>query len=131
SAQDFYFTDRPGQQGKFEIEEQVSRYVDGSSQLALRNILNLDQNARGLKLVKIELFASSSSSYATAQLELNGRALGYAQNVSWRYDQSVVFEIPAGDRVIGRDIQTLKLRLQGSMYVDKVVATLKDDGQSQ
>lgn len=131
SAQDFYFTDRPGpgQQRKFEIEEQVSRYVDGSSQLALRNILNLDQNARGLKLVKIELFASSSSSYATAQLELNGRALGFAQNVSWRYDQSVVFEIPAGDRVIGRDIQTLKLRLQGSMYVDKVVATLKDDGQ--
>lgn len=131
SAQDFYFTDRPGQQGKFEIEEQISRYVDGSSQLALRNILNLDQNARGLKLIKIELFASSSSSYASAQLELNGRPLGYAQNVSWRYDQSVVFDIPVGDRVIGRDIQTLKLRLQGSMYVDKVVATLKDDGQGQ
>jgi len=78
-------------------------------------------------LIKVELFATSSDSYATAQLELNGRALGFAQNVSWRYDQSVVFEIPAGDRVIGRDIQTLKLRLQGNMYVDRVVATLKDD----
>lgn len=130
SAQGFFFDDRPGQHanGKFEIDEQVSRYVDGSTQLALRNILNLDQSARGLKLIKIELFATSSSSYATAQLELNGRPLGFAQNVSWRYDQSVVFEIPAGDRVIGRDIQTLKLRLQGSMYVDRVVATLKDDG---
>lgn len=133
SAQGFFFEeDRPGQyqnQGRFEVEEYIGRYINGQQVLPLRQILELDQSTRGQKLIKVELFATSSDAYSTAQLELNGRLLGFAQNVGWRYDQSVVFEIPAGDRVIGRDIQTLKLRLRGNMYVDKVVATLKDDAQ--
>lgn len=116
---------------KFEVEEVLSRYVNGTTTLALRNILDLDQSARGQKLIKLELFATSSSSFATAQVEINGRSIGFAQNVGWRYDQSVVFDIPQGDRVIGRDIQTLKMKLQGSMYIDRIVATLKDDGQGQ
>lgn len=136
SAQGFFFEeDLPGQgqyqnqnRFEFEVEEYIGRYVDGQQVLPLRQILDLDQSARGQKLIKVELFATSSDAYSTAQLELNGRPLGFAQNVGWRYDQSIVFEIPAGDRVIGRDIQTLKLRLRGNMYVDKVVATLKDDG---
>ncbi|PIP89607.1 MAG: hypothetical protein COW01_11560 [Bdellovibrionales bacterium CG12_big_fil_rev_8_21_14_0_65_38_15] len=116
---------------KFEVEEVLSRYVNGTTTLALRNILDLDQSALGQKLIKLELFATSSSSFATAQVEINGRSIGFAQNVGWRYDQSVVFDIPQGDRVIGRDIQTLKMKLQGSMYIDRIVATLKDDGQGQ
>ena len=114
---------------RFEVEEVLGRYVSGNTTLALRNILDLDQSARGQKLIKIELFATSSSSFATAQVEINGHAISYPQNVGWRYDESVVFEIPAGDRVIGRDIQTLKMKLQGSIYIDKIVATLKDDNQ--
>ncbi len=116
---------------KFEVEEVLSRYVSGNTTLALRNILDLDQSARGQKLIKLELFATSSSSFASAQVEINGRSIGFAQDVGWRYDQSVVFNIPQGDRVIGRDIQTLKMKLQGNMYIDRIVATLKDDGLGQ
>lgn len=129
SGQGFQYNDRGPKNDRFEVEEVLSRYVNGQTTLALRNILDLNQNARGQKLIKVELFATSSSSFATAQLEINGRSIGYAQNVGWRYDQSVVFDIPVGDRVIGRDIQALKLKLQGNIYIDKIVATLKDEAQ--
>ncbi len=115
--------------GQFQVDEQVSRYVSGHTSLALRNILNLNQNANGLRLIKVEVFAMSSSNFTTAQLQINNNNIGPAQYLSWNSSEPIIFQIPVGSRVFGRDINTLKLQLNGSAYIDRVVATLAADAQ--
>lgn len=99
----------------------IGRYVDYET-LYLQQLGDLFYSAQGYVLESVEVDARSSSYNATLRLLVNGYTEDTDYNVS---GYSKLY--PSYNRVFGRDLSTLALRLDGSAYIDRITVNLRLD----
>ena len=105
----------------------VRQYFNNGGDLALRQLLGLGQECRGMRIQKVLLVASSRAGYGQATVLVNdrpatqpmglpaGRTTLVSSDLDWRFND------------IGNSIQTLRIDLRGSIYVDSVGVILEMD----
>ncbi len=74
---------------------------------------------QGRKVMKVLLLASSAAGRGTAELIVNGRRVGLAQNIGVRESQ-VIMSLGMGNNTIGQDLNTLQVELRGNIFVRSI-----------
>jgi len=87
--------------------------------LPLRQLLGIGPEYRGRRVVAVIMNASTRMGFGRAQLLVNGGGVGYPERVP-EYNTRVRFEPRYGENIIGRDIRSLQIRLQGNFWVDSL-----------
>ncbi len=88
----------------------------------------------GKKLKRIVVKASASSYQSKIALLINGVKVTAVRNLSY-YPEKIILDLPSSgygsSNIIGRDIQTIKLKVKGDVQIKKIVLKLKDRQQSR
>lgn len=114
--------DRPGHPS--DIVRSISIYRTISNEkLALRQLLDLDRDYRGLRIESVTVTADSSYANAELQLLINGRVEDYQ-----RANSNYIVLQPRVNDEIGSEIRTLQLDVRGSLYIRTIEVRLSDRG---
>jgi len=103
------------------LSQPVQQNFRNHSTLAVRSLLNLGRQFRGDKLTKVIMRAESAHGRGQATLLINGRQIGRSQTVG-RWLDTIEFYLPSYMQEIGDDINSVKIELQGNIYVDSLKA---------
>lgn len=101
------------------LEQYIGQYMVGVNELHLRQILGIGGQYQGRRIEYVKLRARTDAGQGDAQLLVDGYQSGYSQNVG-TYTQDYYFYPDANNDVIGSEVATLVLRLQGRFTVESV-----------
>jgi hypothetical protein len=105
------------------LSQPVQQNFRNQSKLAVRNLLNMGQQFRGDKLTKVILKAESAHGRGQAKLLINGSQVGRSQTIG-KWLDTIEFSVPSYMQEIGYDINTVKIELQGNIYVESLNARI-------
>lgn len=117
------------------IEKVINQRFRGVNTLKVRALLGIDQSYRGQRIKSVILTGSTAAGRGQAQLFVNDQMYGRPQVVGTR-TRDYFFDL-GFDNVIGQDIMTLQLDLQGNFYVEKIAVEFegrrgrRDGGRSE
>ena len=97
----------------------IGRYVDYET-LYLQQLGDLFYSAQGYVLESVEVDARSASYDSSIRLLVNG----YVEDTDYNVGGYSVLH-PSYNRVFGRDLSTLAIRLDGSAYIDRITVNLR------
>lgn len=106
----------------------VNRWFRNGEELRLRQLFDLDRNCNGLRLESISVDASSNDRFAKLTLQVNNRPADRSQNISGRGLRRYDFRLPPGADRLGSEINSLQLRVQGQVYVERLSVRIDDRG---
>lgn len=114
----------PGPGGQAQaIKAQIHQQLYGPTTLQVRKLIKQYTGAqlKGKKVKKVIMRASSLRGRAQATLLINGQPVGYSQTLPTQ-PTKIVFQLPAyGQNVIGQDIRSIQIQLQGRNMTVKMV----------
>lgn len=112
------------------VESDYRQWFRGNNLIPVRQILGLGGIHNGKKLEFVELTASSSAGRAQALLVINGQNAGLPQIID-NWTSTVRFEVPASmsGNILGRDIQTVELRIVGNVTTQSIAAGVIAQGR--
>lgn len=109
---------------KIRVNEEVRQFFSGTQIIHVKQLLNLAQY-RGMTLKKVVLVGETRNGGGTAELLINGQSQGAPTRVGTTIENNPL--LPRQQNLtIGRDINTLQIRLNGQFYVEKVIAVLDE-----
>lgn len=108
--------------------------LTASTTLPVKKLIN-EQNGqgvmRGQNVEKVILVASSRRGRAQATLLIDGRAVGYSQTIPMQ-KQRLVFNLPGRRNVVGQNIRTIQIQIDGrAVTLNRVAVKLKQRGGHQ
>jgi hypothetical protein len=109
------------------LKAQINQQIFGQDVLAVRQLVKQATGVqlKGAKVDKVLLKANSLRGHAQAQLLIDGRPVGFPQTIQAQ-KQRIVFNLPKYARnVIGQDIQSIKIKIQGKLHVQMVALVLQ------
>lgn len=106
------------------IEQRYWQQFQGDNMIQVRQELNLGFEHNGKSLEYVELTAQSFAGRAQALLMINGNPVGSPQIINQDYSTLRFEVLTRGANVLGRDIQTVTLRVVGNVRTDKLAAGL-------
>lgn len=113
------------------IKAKIQQQFRGFHILKVRKILKRRTGIQlqGKKLKKVILKASSARGYGTAQLLINGAPIGLPQIIPTHVEKLVfpVANLVYGPGVVGGDIGTVQIELQGKIFVKVVAANVSSN----
>lgn len=112
----------PGQGGRFQKEIYLGRYITNEA-LPLRQLAGLGREFEGYNVESVRVETRPAGYYANLELVVNGRV-----EASSSSNGSNVTLRPRGYSPLGRDVQSLRLRVQGTAYIDRIVIVLASNG---
>jgi hypothetical protein len=101
------------------LEQYLGQYMVGNNVLHLRQILGIGQQYSGRRIEYVKLRARTDAGQGDAQLILDGYRSGMSQTVG-TYTQDYYFIPDASNDVLGSEVATLQLQLQGRFTVESV-----------
>lgn len=104
------------------LQAQLRLHTRGHAQIAVMQEVRMATGVslQGKKLLKVIVKASSMQGHASAQLLIDGMRVGYSKTIS-RYEDRIVFDVPRyGQNIIGRDIRSVQIALQGNIQTKMV-----------
>lgn len=101
------------------LEQYLGQYMVGNNELHLRAILGIGPQFNGRRIEFVKLRARTDAGHGQAQLVINGWQSGMSQTVGV-YSQDYYFYPDAANDVLGTEVATLQLHLQGRFTVESV-----------
>lgn len=120
-------------QGRFRplvLRESLHRNFQGQSQINLKKLFR-DPGIRfkGMSVESISMVASSARGRAKTQLEINGLSQPIDRQTVPTYSRRIDFPVDPNRNVIGRHINSLKIRMRGQVFVESVELVLSRNGR--
>lgn len=97
----------------------ISQTFRGFETLHLRQLMNLDQDFRGMNIAKIVVTGESVYGSSQARVLVNGSQVGRTEAFS-RFRRDLEFALPNSSDTLGNEIRTLELDLQGEIYIESI-----------
>lgn len=126
----------PNQNPNAPIKARIDQQFFGHANLKVRKILKdfTGTSLQGMKLKKVIMKASSVDGRAQATLLINGRPVGYSQNLPMQPTR-IVFELPSwgqSQNIVGQDIRSIQVALNGrQMHVKMLGVKVQAHGPHQ
>lgn len=108
------------------VESFIGQYFMGQSELDLLADFYIRSQLLGLRVRDITITASTEAGQGRASLRLNGQVLETPKVVA-RQMASYTFRIDPFANVVGQNLRTINLEMQGRFYVEKVVFNLLEN----
>jgi hypothetical protein len=106
------------------IEQRYWQQFQGDNMIQVRQVLNIGAQHNGKALEYVELTAQSFAGRAQALLLINGNPVTAPQIIDQSYS-TLRFELPTrGANVLGRDVQSIALRVVGNVRTDALAVGL-------
>lgn len=107
----------------------VRRWYNRNESLPIRQWFNLNENCNGKRLQYVILNgATQQNTWGQAQLVVNNQYVGYAQSLQPGYVQQYNFQPNYYQAVLGSEIGSLQLQLQGVVWVESLTVVFDDYG---
>lgn len=115
------YDSRP-QNNQVRLTEQMNRTFRGQNTLHVKQLLHINAQHRGMTLEKIVLVGSTAAGRGKATLLVNGYQVD-TQQVGKFEGRTVLFPNP-NENIMGREVNTIQLKLNGRFHVSKLIAVL-------
>ncbi len=115
---------RPGHGGnRYSYTEYLQTFVNrtlmGDKVIAVKQLLNLGYGKYGKAIYQVKIEAKSMFGFGTAQLLINGQAVGMPERLSTMLSEKT-FEVPGYTNRNDIQIKKLQILVKGQIYVSKV-----------
>jgi hypothetical protein len=109
----------------YDIQGFVNANLVTGNEIDLNQLLDLDYRYYGQRILRIVLVASSAYG-GQAQLYSDYQIpVGYPVNIAGAYEQNYLIGTGSNQNECGRDLRNLVIGIYGSVYVDRVIITLR------
>ncbi|OUR94147.1 hypothetical protein A9Q84_17715 [Halobacteriovorax marinus] len=128
---DFNYHQPSQPQQRERLVQHVNDDVYGEKVFKIKKMFNLgSMQHKHKKLVKLIVFADAYGPRAKTRMIINKRPSGQVVHMD-QFESKFVFKIPEHQSSLDGELRSLQLEMRGRIYVQKIVAVLKEESRIQ